>query len=284
MRGSNISRRAKDMGDASLLSSPVLVDIAGMEVAIFENDAACRKCGYATRLWDCSVGLSIWMVESLVEKSAPNALQPGNFESAEQSQSPLKGRTVLELGAGTALCSLALCAAEPDVEIIASDIDPDALPLIRAAAKRLYASDRMRGRCQGRELRAEIVDMCADVPLPECDLLLASDVCYTTQLATALARRCAEVLARSSTAKVVIADPGRPHRQTLLNALSELGVYANFEDLSSGTNARSVGGAAPTSFASWLADGCIEGVARVRLLSIEDDARTFGVSCMPAMF
>ena len=293
----------------SLASSPVHVDVAGMPMVVYENDRG--QCGYATRLWDCSVGLARWMAESLLldeQRSAAactnaSAGTEGNAAShggPELGKNALMGWRVLEVGAGTGLCSLALLAASPHAEsITASDIDPNALPLIEAAAELLYASERLceifrTGR--GRKLKALIVDVCSDEPLPECDLLICCDSCYTTDLATALARRCAETLERSQTAKVLIADPGRPHRETLLRALSELGIQAKFEDLSGleetdgehgdggAAAAAAATGARQSSvvpFAEWLRGGA---AVRVRLLSIEDDARLFGLSCMPAMY
>ena len=230
--------------------TPIEVDIAGLTVTICEDD---ESTAYAARLWDCSVGLSQWMIESLL---------------ASSDAQPLKGKCVVELGAGTALCSLALLAVEPEITVIATELEESALPLMRAAAEHM-------GQRQGRKLalRAELLDIVADVtsaPLPPCDVLLISDACYTAELAAAMARRCAEALACSPTTRVVVADPGRPHHKAFVDALHAAGCEAHVEEL----------GAAPT-FAAWLRED--EPASRVRLLHIEDDARTFGLSGMPAM-
>ena len=171
--------------------SPVSIDVSeGVAITVFESDHD-GKCGYATRLWDCSVGLSRWMLESL----PPH----GPVVAALPSERPLKGWRVLEVGAGTALCSLAILLAEPDCQVIATDVDPASLPLIRAAAEVLYKS---HGR--GLEnLQSLLVDItAAGTALPDCDLLIASDACYTTELATALAKRCVQALQASPTARV----------------------------------------------------------------------------------
>lgn len=254
--------------------SPVSIDVSeGVAITVFESDHD-GKCGYATRLWDCSVGLSRWMLESL----PPH----GPVVAALPSERPLKGWRVLEVGAGTALCSLAILLAEPDCQVIATDVDPASLPLIRAAAEVLYKS---HGR--GLEnLQSLLVDItAAGTALPDCDLLIASDACYTTELATALANRCVQALQASPTARVVIADPGRPGQQTLTDALAAAGYGAIFEKVGD----RRAAGAACPSFAEWLgAPGggkpTLGRCPRIRLLQIEDDARLWGVSCVPAMF
>ena len=159
------------MCDGNHMRSSRIECADGLHITVFERDGGeGTACGYATRIWDCSVGLARWMLESLLESP----------------ERPLRGRRVLELGAGTALCSLAIVAAEPDADVTATDVDPAAMPLIAAAGK--AASQGLRSSSP----RAALLDICAsaaDAPLPACDLLLACDACYTPQLAAALARR-----------------------------------------------------------------------------------------------
>ena len=165
--------------------SPVSIEISeGIAITVFESDED-GKCGYATRIWDCSVGVSRWMLESLPYELLPEAR-------------PLRGCRIVELGAGTALCSLAILLVEPECQVTATDVDPASLPLIHAAAEALYKS---HGRGLGN-LQTEVFDITADTALPPCDLLIASDACYTTELATALAKRCVQALQASPTARV----------------------------------------------------------------------------------
>ena len=241
---------------------PAVVDIAGLKIAIYESEEMSGKSGYATRLWDCSVGLAQWMTQALVASNDGGPLTR-----------PLKGQRVLELGAGTGLVSLALLSAEPEAKVTASEIDPAALPLMRAAAEHVY--EQRSPSSAGSRLQASIIDVCDGAPLPECDLLIACDVCYTDPLSRAIARRCVEVLRSSPQATAVVACPGRPHRHALLNELAALGVHERFEE---------PGG---SSFAEWMheaASGELELHERLRLLHIEDDARLWGVSCMPGMY
>ena len=98
---------------------------------------------YATRLWHSSVVLSRWL-----------AANKPMFD----------GRTVLELGAGTGLCSLAL-AATTSACVIASDSDEAGLALLQTSADG-----------QALKLGVRLFDICSDEPLPPCDCLVASDL------------------------------------------------------------------------------------------------------------
>jgi predicted nicotinamide N-methyase len=127
-------------------------------------------------------------------------LWPSGVELAEHVAGlDLRGRRVLELGAGLGLPSLA--AAIGGADVLATDWAEDAVALLRANAAR-----------NGIELRVETARWDA----PErfgagWDIVLAADVLYeqrnADQLASLLPRLGGELL---------LADPGRPFAQGFL--------------------------------------------------------------------
>lgn len=244
--------KARSGDNIASIGTPCFIDVShALSIPVFEESNCGGSCGYATRLWECAAGMASWMATSLHETESR----------------PLRGWRVVELGCGTALCALTVAAAEPEAVVMATDVDPQVLPLIRASVEMCKA--------EGHTLNVEsaLFDICATAgndPLPACNLLLACDVCYTPSLAKSLAQRSAEALAAS--AHVIIADPGRPNRSVLLAALAHEGIDSTFENVGDAE-------AGCASFAEGLADA-----PRVRLVTIEDDARLFGLSCMPAMY
>ena len=260
-----------------MISHPCWVDIgADLRVAIFE-DESCNS-GYATRLWDCAIGLSRWMCGSLLDE-----------KHTASEEGALCGWRVLEVGAGTGLCSLALLLVEPSAASVrVTDIDATALPLIRKAAGLLQTHGRSIER-----LHASLFDICSDQPLPECDLLIACDIMYTVELAAALAKRCLEHLNHSSSACVIVACGGRPARRIFLQALAEQNVHVMLEDVDARLDTSPALSPAALTFAEWLraqdGDGavgaaCRGRAGRMRVLNIENDARLFGISSVPVMF
>lgn len=119
----------------------------------------------------------------------------------------VEGKRVLELGCGSALVSHA--AAKLGAASVAAT-DVDGLDRVDAALAPSY------------------FDSCSDEPLPDCDLLLAADVMYTTDLALALARRASE--AHRSGATVIVADSQGWASSTFREALDvELGATHSFQ-------------------------------------------------------
>jgi predicted nicotinamide N-methyase len=124
----------------------------------------------------------------------------------ELATQPLDGRRLIELGCGLALPSLA--AARAGAEVLATDLDPEAVAL----AERNAAENGLR-----------IETALADWSAPEeivgwgpYDLLLAADVLYerqsVAQLLSLLPRLAPEAW---------IADPGRPAAQPFLERARE---------------------------------------------------------------
>ena len=114
----------------------------------------------------------------------------------------LRGRRVLELGAGLGLPSLASAIGGADV--LATDWAEDAVALLRANAAR-----------NGIALRAEVVRWDAPEPLLDrapWELVLAADVLYEQRNADQLA----SILPRLG-GVLLLADPGRPFAKGFLD-------------------------------------------------------------------
>ncbi len=116
----------------------------------------------------------------------------------------LKGRRVVELGCGLGLPSLA--AARAGAEVLATDIDPDALRLLERNAQ---ANDL--------EVGTAVVDWADPGPLLErapFDLVVAADLLYEDTAVDHL-----RSLMPKLAAQALLADPGRPAGDALLDRL-----------------------------------------------------------------
>src|SRR5262249_14484572 len=128
---------------------------------------------------------------------------------------PIGGRRLLELGCGTGLVSLV--AARAGARVTATDVDAGSLAAVAPAA---FA--------RGVDVSTAIVDVMGAEPLPSpFDVLVAADLLYEDELASAVARRALEARARG--AVIVVGDPGRVFRSTFLAALHTADVEARFE-------------------------------------------------------
>jgi predicted nicotinamide N-methyase len=124
----------------------------------------------------------------------------------ELATQPLSGRRLVELGCGLAVPSLV--AARAGAEVVATDIDPEALAL----AERNAAENRLR-------IETALADWSAAeeiVGRGPFDLVLAADVLYerqsVAQLLSLLPRLAPEAW---------IADPGRPAAEPFLERARE---------------------------------------------------------------
>ena len=139
-------------------------------------------------------------------------------------KSSLSNTTVLELGAGTGLVSLALSLAGAK-KVIATDYEAIPLQLLEYAAKNLNPL------CNHQQLECQNLDMTDyDTPLPPADLVVMADIMYMPATGVAAAQRAVEALGRGS--RVLVGDsPGRPGRVSFLEELQRLGVNgAGFVD------------------------------------------------------
>lgn len=148
-----------------------------LEEAIDQN----TPTPYGAILWPSAQALLVPVLNWIAQRQ----------QEQTESMQPIR---VVEIGAGTGM--LALAAATMGAHSVGIDIDPFSLALLDGAAK-----------AQNVPVTTQIFDLCADVPLPEADLFVATDVCYEKPLAAALAKHTAHALKRGSA--VWIADPGR---------------------------------------------------------------------------
>lgn len=127
------------------------------------------------------------------------------------AQLPLAGKRVLELGAGTGLCSLA--AAACGATVVAADYRKEPLRLLKRSMKR-------NSELLGRELDITtlLLDIKSAEPLPTADIVVAADLLYLPCTARALAHRCVESLQKGAEL-VLIGDCGRPGREPFLKTL-----------------------------------------------------------------
>jgi predicted nicotinamide N-methyase len=136
-------------------------------------------------------------------------------------KSTLETMTVVELGTGTGLVSLALSRAGAK-EVIATDYEEIPLRLLE------YAAIHLNENCQ---IDCRLLDMKDyETPLPVADLVVAADIMYEPKTGIAMAKRALEAL--NAGARVIVGDsPGRPGRKAFLEELDRLGIVsAEFTD------------------------------------------------------
>jgi predicted nicotinamide N-methyase len=147
--------------------------------------------------------------------------------------------TVLELGAGTGLVSMAACAGGAR-HVLATDYEEIPLQLLQYAAANLNPniafssgdsnsnndSERRssNGGGNGVVLECKLLDMCdTNTVLPYADWVVAADIMYEPATGRAMAVRALEALQNGS--RVLIGDsPGRAGRPAFLQELERLGV------------------------------------------------------------
>lgn len=135
---------------------------------------------------------------------------------------------VVDVGAGTGLCSL--LAAAHGAEVLALDHDDLTLALVEESARR-----------SGLAVATSRFDLAAAEPLPEADLFIFADLLYEQGLARLAATRVCEVVSRGR--RALVGDPGREFRTTFVDEAARLGCIIAFAeravaDDSSGTQHR----------------------------------------------
>jgi len=144
---------------------------------------------------------------------------------AAEDNKDMGQQTLLELGTGTGLVSLA--AARAGYKVIATDYETVPLKLLEYCAANLNGEDDLNMQIQTAKL-----DICDDTtPLPDADTVCAADIMYEPKTGRATAHRTVEALKRGS--RVVIGcSPGRPGRPAFLEELNLLlpGINAEFVD------------------------------------------------------
>ena len=135
----------------------------------------------------------------------------------ESKERLLEGQSILELGTGTGLISLAATIAGAR-SVLATDYETIPLKILD------YAASNLNGIKVGDVLNMELLDLCdPSQPLPAVDVVVAADVMYEPATGKALARRVVEALSNGSC--VLIGDsPGRAGRPAFLEELHKLGL------------------------------------------------------------
>jgi predicted nicotinamide N-methyase len=134
----------------------------------------------------------------------------------------VRGAALLELGAGTGLCSLAAlrCGA---ARVLATDYREEPLELLRESARANGLG--AEGRGAHGTLSTALFDICGADALPtDAEYVVAADVLYLRSTSIALARRCVEALRSPMCREVLVGDLGRPGRQPFLAELVAQGV------------------------------------------------------------
>ena len=141
---------------------------------------------------------------------------PEIAKEKSSSNKPLSGLSILELGTGTGLVSIA--AALGGATVVATDYEPLALKLTEYAATTFHSQD------PPLQIKTKILDMCdASSMLPKVDIVVAADIMYEPKTGIAMAHRAVEALRQGC--RVLVGDsPGRPGRPAFLSTLQELGV------------------------------------------------------------
>ncbi|KAL3936205.1 MAG: hypothetical protein SGBAC_008421 [Bacillariaceae sp.] len=173
-------------------------DLVDMALALEDEEAGLLEAGdpYGAVLW-------------------PSAWAVARYILSEQKLA-LDNMSILELGTGTGLVSIALALGGAK-HVLATDYEPLALKLMTYAASTFHPETMAA-------LDTKVLDMCNyDDKLPQVDLVVAADIMYEPKTGIAMAHRAVEALRQGS--RVIVGDsPGRPGRPAFLKALQELGV------------------------------------------------------------
>mmetsp|Transcript_26681 Transcript_26681/g.37601 ORF Transcript_26681/g.37601 Transcript_26681/m.37601 type:complete len:322 (-) Transcript_26681:74-1039(-) len=150
---------------------------------------------------------------------AASAISEYLLKNIGKGTQPLKGLTILELGAGTGLVSISAALGGAD-RVIATDYEEIPLALLSYAAENL----NLRGAVLSKTIETVNLDMCNfDDPLPEADIVVCADVMYEPKTGRAVAVRVVEALERGS--RVLVGDsPGRAGRPAFMEELRRLGI------------------------------------------------------------
>jgi predicted nicotinamide N-methyase len=171
-------------------------------------------------------GAVLWPAAWAVAKYLLTTEGINTASSSEKNEEllPLAGLSILELGTGTGLVSMA--AALGGAKVLATDYEPLALTLTEYAAKSFHTDKTWL------PIETQILDMCDfDTPLPKVDIVVAADIMYEPLTGIAMAHRAVDALKQGS--RVIVGDsPGRPGRPAFLTELKHLGVSdaAVFQD------------------------------------------------------
>jgi len=118
------------------------------------------------------------------------------------------GSKILEIGCGWGLTGI-FCAKKFDAAVTAVDIDPDIYPYLELHA---------RINKVNVEFLNKGFDKISSRRLRDIDMIIGSDICFWDNLIDPL-RRLIQRARRASVGRVLIADPGRPTFDNLVDSL-----------------------------------------------------------------
>lgn len=172
---------------------------------------------YGAVLWPAASAIASFLMTNM---SLPLSAK----DSTTNATRPLEGLSILELGAGTGLVSIAASLAGAS-RVLATDYESVPLQLLDFAATNLNSKRDV----DATPITTALLDLCdyEITPLPEADLVVAADIMYEPVTGRAMARRAVEALKRGS--RVLVGDsPGRAGRPAFLEELHKLGVKGEF--------------------------------------------------------
>jgi len=119
------------------------------------------------------------------------------------------GSKILEIGCGWGMTGI-FCAKKFDAAVTAADIDPDIYPYLDLHAKI-------------NKVKVEFLnkgfDKISSRRLQDVDMIIGSDICFWDDLIDPL-RRLIQRARRASVGRILIADPGRPTFDSLVESLA----------------------------------------------------------------
>ena len=194
-------------GQEKLVDEVLLLDD---EVDVKSDNKVVNDDPYGSVLWPAASTLS----EHITSDS---------FFKKQSKEKP----SLLELGTGTGLVSLAASVSNKYSSIHATDYETVPLKLLDAAQK----LNSNQNHCK-TQIHTSLFDICdLSIPLPTADIVCAADILYEKKTGIALAKRTIEALERGS--RIVIGcSPGRPGRPAFIEELQRLSSKdVNFVDV-----------------------------------------------------
>lgn len=131
--------------------------------------------------------------------------------------------SVLEIGSGIGLCSLAALLLGAH-RVIATDARREPLALLSASVTRGIARRALPAESALRLTTAELNLLSANATLPPADVVVCADLLYVPEVAQSLARHAVAALRRGDASRVIVGDTHRPARAVFLRALWDEGV------------------------------------------------------------
>lgn len=181
-------------------------------------DEALEETASAATGADDPYGVVLWPAAQVVAAQVVAAI--------EAAPGPV---CLLELGAGTGLCSIAAAAA--GATALATDYRAEPLALLRGGAE--LTASRVGKESDDLALRTALFDVTSTVPLSSltaqlggCVIVCAADLLYMKSTSVALAARCVEALRLPNVDHIFVGDLGRPGRPAFLDELRRCGVRA----------------------------------------------------------